>query len=387
MAARKKNSKKSVLVIGGGIAGATVSLRLGQAGIPVHLIEKTGEIGGHAKEMGCKATNICMRCNVCVANEILRSVGSSPSIHLYTSTELLDIHESGNGSRYSAVLSHTDSPEKSSFGGKALITPFRPCLPVKSQTSGQTIIDVDSVIIATGYEPYNPLENSSYGYGRVTNVITGIEAERQLAEKNRIVRTSDGERPERIAFIQCVGSRTEEIYRHPECTDYCSTVCCSYALRMARMMKYQAKESQITLFYMDIQNFGKGFNSFYKECKKEMRFICSRPYEVVNGGNGSVRVRYTPEKRETGDAGVCKEEFDLVVLSVGIRPPADAWNLADMLGVALDEQGFFGLKGVTGLPDLQREGVYVIGASESPKDIAGSIAQAEAVSALVLSTQ
>ena len=352
-----KKSKHPVLVIGGGIAGATVSVLLGQAGVPVHLIEKKADIGGHAQEMGCKATNVCMRCNVCVAHEILRSVPSSPNIHLHTSTELVGITE--NGSCFRAELSQ--------------------------KTDGTTAIDVDSIVLATGYEPYNPLENSSYGYGRVTNVITGIEAERHLAKKGRIVRIDNGEPPERIAFVQCVGSRTEEIDLSSEFTDYCSTVCCSYALRIGRLMKHQAEDSQVTIFYMDIQNHGEGFDSFYKACRNDMRFVCSRPYEIAQGDNGSVRVRYATESSGNGGAGVNEEEFDMVVLSVGIRPPADAWSLADKLGVAVDEQGFFGLKGVTGLPDLHHEGIYVVGAGESPKDIAGSMAQAEAVSAVVLS--
>ncbi len=385
MAKAKKYTTSQALVIGGGIAGAAVSVKLGRSGIPVHLIEKTGEIGGHAKVMGCKATDVCLRCNVCVAHEFLRSVAGSPTITLYTSTEILDVREGINGSRFQAVLSHKKAPKKSKSGKNPCHDRFMSSFTGQSKGNGQTVVDIDSIIIATGYEPYNPLENSSYGYGSVTNVITGMDAEKQLADKQKILRVSDGTVPERIAFIQCVGSRTEEIYRVNDYTDYCSTVCCAYALRMGRLLKYQSKESQISLFYMDIQNFGKGFDSFFNECKNDMRFISSRPYEITNGENGSVCIKYASENNGSGDAGVCEEEFDLVVLSVGIRPPADAWSLADKLSVAVDQQGFFGLKNVMGLPDLQREGIYVVGACESPKDIAGSIAQAEAVSALISS--
>ena len=385
MAEAKKHKTSKALVIGGGIAGVAVSVKLGLSGIPVHLIEKTSEIGGHVKAMGCKATDVCLRCNVCVANEVLRSAASSPSITLYTSTEILDIREGVNGSRFQAILSHKKAPKKSKSGENSFHDRFMSSSTGPPNGNGQTVVDIDSIIIATGYEPYNPLENSSYGYGSVPNVITGIDAEKQLEEKQKILRVSDGTIPERIAFIQCVGSRTQEIYRVNDFTDYCSTVCCAYALRMGRLLKYQSKESQITLFYMDIQNFGKGFDSFYKECKNDMKFICSRPYEITNGENDSVRIKYASENNGNSDSGVCEEEFDLVVLSVGIRPPADAWSLADTLSIAVDQQGFFGLKNVMGLPDLQREGIYVVGASESPKDIAGCIAQAEAVSALVLS--
>ncbi len=359
MPRNKKKQKHSVLVIGGGIAGATVAERLGRACVHVHLVEKEADIGGRVSEMGCKATDTCLRCNVCVADEILRSVRRVPSVQIHTLTNVTKLQQGTNGRRFTATLEHPKH--------------------------GQSSVNVDAVIIAIGYEPYNPVENSSYGYGRVANVITGVEAERQLATQNRITRPSDGLPPRRVAFIQCVGSRTEEIFRRPDDTDYCSTVCCAYALRMAQQLKFQAEESEITVFYMDIQNFGKGFNDFYKDCKDKMTFVRSRPYELAAGADGAVRVKYAPVSQKTdADSAVCDEEFDLVILSVGIRPPADALTLADTLGVPLDEQGFFGLKTASPLPDMQRAGVFVVGACESPKDIAGCIAQAEAVSAMVL---
>jgi len=155
---------------------------------------------------------------------------------------------------------------------------------------------------------------------------------------------------------------------------------------MAQQLKHQADDSNITIFYMDIQNFGKGFNEFYEKCKDSMRFVRSRPYELRAGDNGAVRVLYTPEAVAAGSPGcVEEEEFDLVVLSVGMRPGADTEALANMCGVATDEHGFFGLKTGSALPDMQRDGIYVVGAGESPKDIAGCIAQAAAVSAMVLS--
>ena len=356
MAGKKSKSSAVTLVIGGGIAGTTVANRLSRAGGQVHLIEKQPEIGGRAREMGCKATDVCMRCNVCVADEIFRNVRASAEIKLHTSTELLELCAGDNGTRYKATI-----------GGNG---------------AKPELIGVDSVVIATGYEPYDPRENGSYRFGAIPNVITGADAERQLSTSHKITRPSDGRVPARTAFIQCVGSRTEEIDRRPEDTDYCSTVCCSYALRMGQLIKHQAADSDITVFYMDIQKFGKGFDRLYADCKGKMQFIRSRPYELRAGAGGAVRVKYAA----TGgaDTKVCVEDYDLVVLSVGIRPGADTWDLAAKLGVAVDEQGFFGLKGAAGLPDLQRAGIYVVGAAEAPKDIAGSIAQAEAVSAMII---
>lgn len=244
--------------------------------------------------------------------------------------------------------------------------------------------DVDAVVLATGFEPYTPAENSSWGYGRVPNVITGIELEQQLADKNKITRPSDGSEPKRVAFIQCVGSRTEEIFRRPDDTDYCSTVCCAYALRMARRILHHSAGAEVTIFYMDIQNFGKAFNQFFAECQQNIAFIRSRPYEINQAKDNTVRVKYTLASAGTDGRAVAEREFDLVVLAVGMRPAPEARELADRLRIPLDPHGFFGLKGASALPDLQREGIYVAGANEAPKDIAGCIAQAEAVCAEVL---
>jgi heterodisulfide reductase subunit A len=154
---------------------------------------------------------------------------------------------------------------------------------------------------------------------------------------------------------------------------------------MARQIKHHAAESEITVFYMDVQNFGKGFNEFYSACQNKMKFVRSRPYEFAVGPNGTVKVKYAHEGQPPPDKGtVMEDEFDLVILSVGIRPQEGTTDLAGKLGIPTDEHGFLGIKGASAFPDLQREGVYVIGTSESPKDIAGCIGQAEAVSALLI---
>ncbi len=418
-------NSKTVCVIGAGIAGAATAHKLSQAGAQVYLVEKQPTIGGRVVEMGCKATDVCLRCNVCVANELLRTISASPNIHIYTRTELTKLETGSNGFRYTAILKHEPTfidrskctgcqvcvgvcPEKCIVKPRFTILPSVPVIDyslcrrasgkecsvceqscpvdaISMQDKGsQSRLDVDAVVIATGYEPYNARENASYGYGTAANIITGIEAEQQLAIDAKITRPSDGGLPKRIAFIQCVGSRSEEVHTCPEDTDYCSTVCCAYALRMAQLMKHQNEDAEITIFYMDIQNFGKGFNEFYQKCKDNMTFVRCRPYEVKQGENGSIRVKYTPPSlpAEAGSQ-VCEQEFDLVVLSVGIRPAPDAVKLADKLLVPVDEHGFLGIKGASCLPSLQREGIFVAGACESPKDIESCIRQAAAVSAAV----
>jgi len=423
---RGREKSKCVLVLGAGISGATVSKHLGDAGCQVHLVEKQVAIGGHVAEMGCKATDVCLRCNVCVANELLRNIAFSDNIQIHTQTKLTKLEAGANGRRYTAILEHEPTfidrtkctgcqacigacPENCIAKPKLALSPAVPVIdyllcrrnvgkkcseceqicPVGAIKMGQekseSKIDVDSVVIATGYEPYDPAINASYGYGQAANVITGIEAERQLATQHKLTRPSDGQAPRRVAFVQCVGSRSEQVHRRPEDTDYCSAVCCAYALRMAKLIKYQSENAEVTIFYMDIQNFVKGFNDFYKNCKDKMTFVRSRPYEIKAGQNGGVRVKFTPQSLpETVDSQVCQQEFDLVVLAVGIRPSPDAAKLAEILAVPVDEQGFFGFKGASPLPGLQRESIFVAGACESPKDIAGCTRDAQVVSAAVI---
>ncbi len=423
----KKMQNKTTLVIGAGIAGATAARQLAQAGGNVLLIENKAAIGGHASQMGCKATDHCLRCNVCVANDIFKRVLAYPGIQIFTRTEIVRLEPGRNGFEYTAYLAHQpvfiDShvcigcnvcrhtcPQKCIDIAAPVIAGSKPvinypnCLRAKGKNclkcqdacpvdaidmnrqARQSSVQVNNIIIATGYDEYNPAENNSFGYRRVPNVITGTEAERQLAAQQKITRPSDGQAPKRIAFVQCVGSRTEEINRRPEDTDYCSTVCCAYALRMAQLMKHQAEDSDITIFYMDIQKFGKDFDKFYNQCKASMNFVRSRPYEINPGPEETVSVKYTPQSGLSEQkTGVCQDSFDLVVLAVGIRPSANARYFADKLLVPLDQQGFFGIKNASAIPDMMRDGIFVAGAAESPKDIAGCIAQAEAVTAAVIS--
>jgi len=414
--------QKTVCVLGAGIAGATVAHHLNQAGVRIYLVEKEPGIGGRAVEMGCKATDTCLRCNVCVANELLRKVCASPDIQIHTQTQLSNLSAGENGSRYTVTLKHepnfinrnkciscqaciTICPEECIEIPNSGVFPTVPIInysrcrlsqgkkcsvcekacPVDAismqDKTTESKIDIDSLVIATGYEPFDPKENASYSYGKSSNIITGIEAEQQLAATGKITRPSDGLRPKRIAFIQCVGSRTEEVYRRPEDTDYCSAVCCAYALRMAQLIKHQNNESEVTVFYMDIQKFGKGFDDFYKKCKNSINFIRSRPYEIKQDNEGKLIVKFAQKGPESQ---VSEQQFDMVVLSVGIRPAKDTTALAETLLVPIDEYGFLGFKGASSLPDLQQDGIFAAGACESPKDIQSCMAQAEAVSAAVI---
>lgn len=412
-----------VLVIGGGVAGACAAGRMAEHGIETWLIERKAVIGGYAAELGCKAADVCLRCNVCVAHDLFRKVLAAGRAHVWTQTSLRGLDgDEGPMSPYQARVERKPQsinydlcagcgaclkacPSKcisqpSFYGGKAVLD-WEKCLRAKGKTCNRCAracafgainlaakpsrvrLEADAIVVATGYQPFDPGILGAYGYRSLPNVITGLEAERQLAQSRKITRPSDGKRPGRIAFIQCVGSRSEHAHRRPEDTDYCSTVCCAYAMRMARKIKYLFPDAAISLFYMDLQNFGKNFSCFLRQSSKEIRLIRARPAEVREGQEGNALIGY--EDQDKG--AVAQEEFDLVILSVGMRPADDARILADRLRIPVDENGFFGLKGTDGLPDTQRNKIFVIGACESPKDIASCIGQAEAASVGIIAME
>jgi len=421
MTTKSNKPIRRVLVLGGGIAGATVAERLGRAGLDVQWVEKEPVIGGYAATMGCKAADICLRCHVCVAVDRLKAALRAPRVRLNTRSELVTLAPGNNGAAYRATLQTApniicrercigcgacvavcpehcisvknpalyggvpviDLPRCRRAQGKScnLCTKACPAKAIdwKAQERTQEL-DVDAVVVATGHEPFHPEQKGTFGYGVIPNVISGLDAERQLADQQCITRLSDGSAPRRVAFIQCVGSRSEHARRRPEDTNYCSTVCCSYALRIARRMQYDVPETAVTVFYMDIQNFGKDFESFYAACRNTMTFVRARPVDITAGNEGTVIIAY--EDQEKG--AVTRAEFDLVVLSIGIRPAPAARELADCLRLAVDKQGFLGIKGTAGLPQTHRQNIFVAGTCAYPQDIAAVIGQAEAVCAEIL---
>ncbi|MBU0714672.1 MAG: FAD-dependent oxidoreductase, partial [Verrucomicrobia bacterium] len=395
MTTKSNKPIRRVLVLGGGIAGATVAERFGRAGLDVQWVEKEPVIGGQAAAMGCKAADVCLRCHVCVATDRLKAALRAPHVCLNTRSELVALTPGNNGSAYRATLrtepniilrercigcgicvavcpEHCisiknptlyggvpvlDLPLCRRTRGKACDRCAKAC-PVKAidwKEQAQTKeLDVDAVVVATGHQPFDPGTLGTFGYGVIPNVISGLDAEHQLAGQHCITRLSDGSAPHRVAFIQCVGSRSEHAHRRPEDTNYCSAVCCSYALRIARRMQYDVPETAVTVFYMDIQNFGKDFESFYTACQNTMTFIRARPVEIMAGSEGTVVIAY--EDQEKG--AVNTVEFDLVVLSIGIRPAPAARALADCLRLAVDKQGFLGIKGLAGLPQTHRQNIF-----------------------------
>jgi len=227
-------------------------------------------------------------------------------------------------------------------------------------------LSAGTIVVATGFEVFEARESGSLGYGRYKNVLTGLDLEKMLNSESCIKLPSNGKEPQKIAFIQCVGSRNE---RH--C--YCSQVCCKYAIRFAQLIKYQNPSSEVTIFYIDLQTAGKGFAEFYEECKESVRFIRGIPVEIWEATSGELEVKFENILARK----VEREAFDLVVLSVGMVPRKDNWDLARILGINLGDERFFDAKPFD-FNETNVEGIFLAGACQGPKDIPDSIAHGTA---------
>ena len=242
-------------------------------------------------------------------------------------------------------------------------------------------IEVGSVILSTGSEPFDPSTLTNvYPYRSCPNVVTSLEFERLLSASGptmgRLVRPSDGKEPKKIAWLQCVGSR--DINRSGN--GYCSSVCCMYAIKDAMIAKEHAHgELDCVIFYMDIRTFGKEYEKYYLRARDQagVRFINARVHSVDEAGaDRSLKLRYV------GDDGRLQEEaFDMVVLSVGLQVGREARELAQRLSIDTDRYGF------AVSPPFQpvatsRPGVFACGVFQQPKDIPGSVAEASAAAGL-----
>ena len=239
----------------------------------------------------------------------------------------------------------------------------------------QEEVKVGSLILAPGYEVYDARGSQEYGLGRYPNVVNALQFERILSASGptlgHVQRPSDSKVPHRIAFLQCVGSRDQN---HP----YCSAVCCMYATKEAIIAKEHEKEIEPTIFFIDIRAYGKGFDAYYERAKKEygVRYVrCMISRVVEDPVTRNLRITYID-----GQGEIREEEFDLVVLSVGMVPSSSSRNLAATLGIDLDAYGFAKTDLLSPL-GTSKPGVYVCGVFQGPKDIPETVAQASGAAA------
>ncbi len=238
------------------------------------------------------------------------------------------------------------------------------------QTAEKKEIQVGAIILSPGIEPFDPKVKDEYGYGKFENVVTSMDYERLLSAtgpfEGEILRASDNKHPHKIAWIQCVGSRRVT----PGENSYCSGVCCTYTQKQVILTKDHDAEAECTVFHNDIRSHGKDFERYYQRTEElpGIRFIRSyTSIERENPETKNVTVKYA-----TAEDGVKEEEFDMVVLSVGLNPPAAHKDLADKFGIELNSHGF--CKIISSNPmETTRPGIFISGAFQGPTDIPESV--------------
>jgi heterodisulfide reductase subunit A-like polyferredoxin len=248
---------------------------------------------------------------------------------------------------------------------------------INHQIKEETVkFQVGSIILSPGFDEYDANRLSAYGYGRLSNVISSIQFERILSAsgpfQGNLLRPSDRKAPKKVAWIQCAGSRD---MTKDGANEYCSSVCCMYAIKEAVIAKEHHHEVEPTIFYMDIRAHGKDFDAYYERAKQQygVRFIRSMISKVSEKPKTkNLLITYVD-----GEGKIKEEEFDLVVLSVGLNPSKGAKDLAERFGLELNNYGFCKTEEFSPLR-TSKPGIYVCGAFQGPKDIPETVAQASA---------
>ncbi|GAB6163048.1 hypothetical protein JCM12298_22080 [Desulfothermus naphthae] len=252
-------------------------------------------------------------------------------------------------------------------------------LETHAQQKEEEILEVGAVVLAPGFNPYNPKGLDNYGYGLLPNVVTAMQFERILSASGptggHLVRPSDHKEPKKIAWLQCVGSRDINRCEH----GYCSSVCCMYAIKEAVIAKEHAgSDLECAIFYMDMRTYGKDFERYYEQAKEKhgVKFIRSRIHTIDPvPGSDDLIVRYFDESGEMKE-----EQYDMIVLSVGLETAKDSIELASVLGVELTKGKFCQTSSFKPV-STSKEGIFVCGAFQGPKDIPLTVIDGSAAAA------
>nr|QNO43773.1 NAD(P)H-quinone oxidoreductase subunit I, chloroplastic [Methanosarcinales archaeon ANME-2c ERB4]QNO43872.1 NAD(P)H-quinone oxidoreductase subunit I, chloroplastic [Methanosarcinales archaeon ANME-2c ERB4] len=411
----------AVAVAGGGIAGIQSALDLADSGLKVYLIESTPSIGGVMAQLD--KTFPTLDCSMCTLSPKLAEASRHPNIKLLTYSEIKEI--SGDAGNFEVTVTRKATyvdPDKCTAcelclakcpakvldeynagmsKRKAIYLPFPQAVPrvmtIDAEhciylTKGKCgnckkvcendaidyemkdkdeMINVGSVILSTGFAPFDPTELEQFHYEHL-DVVTSLEFERLLSSSGPYVghvKMANGETPKKIAWLQCIGSRNPEIGR-----PNCSAVCCMYATKEAMVAMEHDSELETTIFNIDLRAFGKGFEQFYQRAKNEtgIRFIRSRPSGVdIDPITNRLSVRYEVE----GSTETAAEEFDMVILSIGLTPSESSKKLAEIAGVEMDEYGNIATT-IDAPMTTSVPGIFACGTIVAPKDIPDTVADA-----------
>ncbi len=418
------------MVVGGGIAGVQSALDLADSGYYVYLVEKSPSIGGVMAQLD--KTFPTNDCSMCILSPKLVEGGRHLNVQLITMADVQaiegdagnftvtvqerpryidmdkciacgvcaekcpkkveDAFNEGLGPRKAAYVKYPQAvPLKYVIDADNCIyfksgkckacEKFCPASAVNFNQKPKThTLQVGSVILAPGFQPFAPQVYDTYGYGKFPNVITSMQFERILSAsgpfEGHLERPSDRKAPKKIAWLQCVGSRDIHHGAH----GYCSGVCCMYAIKEAVIAKEHSKEGLDTaIFFMDMRTYGKEFERYYDRAKNEagVRFIRSRIHSIEAAAPGSddLLLGYVDQNGK-----LQSEVFDMVVLSIGLEVSNDVRQLADSLQIKLDDSGFSEMSSFAPVA-TSRPGIFACGAFSGPKDIPYSVMEASAASA------
>jgi heterodisulfide reductase subunit A len=416
----------AVMIVGGGVAGIQASLDLADSGFRVFLVDEGPSIGGVMAQLD--KTFPTNDCSMCILAPKLVATGRHPNITILTNADITGLEgEAGNfevkirrRSRFiledkcngcglcaqECPIEAVDIYNEGLSKRNAIFVEYPQAVPLKYMIDREKCIgcgtcqeickakaieydlkdseaklNVGSIILAPGFEPFDAKLKSEYGYGRFRNVLVSTEFERVLSASGPygglVLRPSDGEIPKKIAFIQCVGSRDLQLGNN-----YCSAACCMYGMKEAVIAKeHTPSPLDATIFYMDMRAYGKEFDAYYERAQGEwgIRFVRSRVAAVVEDPlTRNLHVHYVEDENPK------TEEFDMVILSTGMTPPKSTEKLAKAFGIELNKYNF--CETTTFSPvTSSKPGIFVCGAFAAPKDIPESVAQASGAAAEAMS--
>lgn len=416
---------RKAMVIGGGVAGIQAALDLADAGYKVYLVERTGSIGGRMAQID--KTFPTMDCSICILAPKMSEVGRHPNIELLTLSEIKELDGHIGNFRVKVLKKARYVTKECTACGDCIqacpqlvpdefnaglsirhgiYIPFAQAVPssflidMDRCLNNQGIVACDrcfqacshkcinfadrdemlevsvgTIVVATGVDVYDPTSLTELGYGKFPNVITTLEFERLInaggPSSGELIRPSDRKRPQKVAFLQCIGSRSKRS------NPYCSNVCCMNTIKDALLIKEHWPDTEIYVFYIDIRAFGKGFEDLFQRARREgVTFIRGIPGEIIediNTGN----LTLLGENTLLGNP--YRYSMDMVILSVGVMPHKDAEVLTRLLNLATDTDGFYMEAHPKLRPvDTTTGGVFLAGAAEGPKDIKDSVTQASA---------
>ena len=368
--AREVEVTPGAIVVGGGVAGIVAALDVADAGFPVTLVEQSDHLGGRVADLS--RTFPTLESAAEMLGALVERIQTHPNVTIMLNSWVAGVE--GYVGNFTVKIGKLADQEIGELGNwetsklvEEAVTDQSTNLPIYQST------DVGSIIIATGYDVFDPHRKPELGYGQYPNVITSLEMERLLVEGDLAV---NGRSPKRVAFIQCVGSRDVQVGN-----PYCSRVCCMYTVKQSCLVRELLPEAEVTVFYMDVRTFGKGAEEFYDEARaKGVRYRKGNVSEIIRRGDRVVLVG-----EDTLQGRPFDFEADLVVLAVGMEPRSDVADLSTMLKLPRSSDGFFlELHPKLRPVDTAVDGIFLAGCCQGPKDIPDTVAQAKAAASSAL---